>query len=197
MAMGIADRDNYREHHRQQTGSTRPQGVHSRRPGGGSGSTPLWKIFLIFLCVAGGPFAIARVFLDQTRALPFPRPGEAQWFKPAEIGPRAGLHLQAPPGSRHFMVRLDDWATGAPVVTVPVRGGEAADVQVPLGRYRMTIAKGTTWLGSGRVFGMLGEVREVTEPLEFYQQGPTIMGHRFQLEVPFRGNVDTVPVRRF
>jgi hypothetical protein len=104
------------------------------------------------------------------------------------------LTLQAPvEGKRNFVVRLDDWATGAPVVMIPVRAGESAVTLMPLGRYRMTISKGITWRGMGRQFGIGGETREVVDPVEFYAQGSRIMGQRIALEVPFKGNLETRP----
>lgn len=185
--MGIYDRDYMRDHHAQQTRSNLP-----RRNGPSSGlwSTARWIGYATIAVLT--IFFLSKYMLERRAAVPFPSTGDVHWFTqegPARI---ARLTLAAPATAKHhFAVRLDDWATGAPLAMIPVRGGETSVTLVPLGRYRMTIAKGTVWLGSSRLFGVGGEVREVVHPVEFFQQGRTTMGRRIDLEVPFAGNTTT------
>jgi hypothetical protein len=160
-----------------------------------SGSTSKnWRIVLSWATIALVLLVVVQHLWQRRHAQPFPETGSALWYVP-ESPPRiARLTLSAPRApDQHFAVRLDDWATGAPVVLIPVRSGETAVTLMPLGRYRMTISKGTTWQGSARLFGSSGSDREVAHPVEFFSQGNVIHGHRFELEVPFVGNVETRP----
>lgn len=146
------------------------------------------------MVIGAAVFAAVKFGLDRSSSEPFPEAGDARWHVP-ESAPRvARLTLQAPvEGNRNSIVRLDDWATGALVVTDPVRAGESAVTLMPLGRSRMTLSKGTTRRGMVRQFGMGGQTREVVDPVEFYAQGNPIMGQRIALEVPFKGNLETRP----
>jgi len=151
-----------------------------------------WLFWLVvILAMATG----VKWWMEQRGTLPFPKSGEAIWYVEPASPPVAMLRLSANnQPKKHFAVRLDEWGGGRPVVLVHVRGGESSVTLVPLGRYRVTIAKGTRWQGSTKLFGMLGEVSEATYPLDFGRQGDQISGHRVELEVPFNGNMDVRPV---
>lgn len=69
---------------------------------------------------------------------------------------------------RHVVVRLDSLEGHAPIVMIPIRSGETATLQVPLGRYRITYAPNAAWQGE---FKLLGEAHEGIEPLVFYWTG--------------------------
>jgi hypothetical protein len=187
--MGIHDRDYWREHHRTQSRGTRPlRAAASRR----ALALPAWLFWL--LLILGGAFA-AKLWNDFRRAEPFPLTGQVHWFVSPDRQPLATLTLQAPAvGSANFVVQLDTWEAHTPVAMVPVRSAESATVQVPLGRYRMTIHKGLAWQGPSRLFGFNSESREAVHPLELYRVGNTVMGHRIQLET-LGGNMETRPAR--
>lgn len=191
--MGVQDRDDMHERHRRSSSAqARPPFESQRwRLGGVSQS---WRIVLTWATVALVLLVVVQHFWQRRHAQPFPETGNALWYGP-EASPRiARLTLHAPRApDMHFAVRLDDWTTGAPLVLIPVRSGETAVTLMPLGRYRMTISKGTTWQGSARLFGSSGSDREFAHPVEFFSQGNVIHGHRFELEVPFVGNVETRP----
>ena len=139
-------------------------------------------------------FLVVRYLLEFRRTLPFPATGDVHWYIGTEQPRVARLTLRARPSStRYSVVLLDDWATGAPVAMIPVRAGETAVTLVPLGRYRMTIAKGTDWQGPGRLFGVGGSNRVVVDPMAFYRRGNQVIGHEIDLEVPAAGNLETAP----
>jgi hypothetical protein len=87
---------------------------------------------------------------------------------------------------RHAVVRLDTWEAHAPVAMIPIRSGETATLQVPLGRYRITYAPNAAWQGE---FKLLGEAQEGIEPLAFYRTGKQRMGHRIDLNGRLNGNL--------
>ncbi len=127
--------------------------------------------------------------------MPFPESGDVVWYR-SETPPRiARLTLRAPANTqKNFVVRLEDWSTGAPLALIPVRHGETSVTLVPLGRYRMTLSKGTNWSGPGRMFGASGESREALDPIEFYKTTRQTVGLAIDLEVQFSGNLPTRPV---
>jgi hypothetical protein len=189
--MGIMDRDYMRERHRGADRASPPRGLGRVA---GDDWTGWVSRAAVFVMVGAAVYAAVSYWLDRKSAAPFPQSGDARWYVTSEAPRVAMLTLQAPmAGDRNFVVRLDDWSTGVPIVTIPVRARESAVTLLPLGRYRMTISKGTTWRGRSGRFGMDGETREVVDPIEFYAQGSRITGQRIQLEVPFGGNLETRP----
>ena len=140
-------------------------------------------------------FLAVKYALTHRASVPFPTTGEVHWYV-KDAQPRvARLTLRARESSsyRYFAVVLDDWASGSAVAMIPVRAGETSVTLMPLGRYRMTIAKGSVWMGPEKRFGMTGDNRVAVHPVEFYQRGNQFFGHAIDLEVPFVGNLETAP----
>jgi hypothetical protein len=158
-----------------------------------------WKRFvLIVLVLVMGAMLLKRVpqisayFQSRQAKAPFPMTGAVRWFIPA---PANGANEAAPltitgfaEAGRHAVVRLDTWEAHAPVVMIPIRSGETATLQVPLGRYRITYAPNAAWQGELK---LLGETQEGIEPLEFYRTDHQRMGHRIDLNGRLNGNLKT------
>ncbi|MEO8248311.1 MAG: hypothetical protein ABI589_02980, partial [Burkholderiales bacterium] len=172
--MSLADRD-YMYEPRQ---SRHRRSVHVQKPrawkaGPAAVKAAVWIAALWALFVAFGHV------LERRDAKPFPATGDVLWYSNIQRAPLATLTLHAPSKSgRNFAVRLDDWNTGAPMALIPVRPGESSVTLVPLGRYRVTIARGSVWLGSAKLFGRDGEMREGVYPLEFYRRAGVTMGQQ-------------------
>ena len=127
-------------------------------------------------------FVLTRL-LDRREATPFPPTGETLWYSASRQPAIAMLTMHAPQKSgKNFAVRLADWDTGSPIALIPVRAGETSVTLIPLGRYRVTIAKGQHWFGPEKLFGRRGEVREAVHSLDFYQRANQTIGHRITLE---------------
>jgi hypothetical protein len=198
--VGIQDRDYMRERGR------RAQSGRSSAQWGASAFSHSWGLgrlgdlgtlsrVLIVGIVIMLVFLAVKHLLAHRDARPLPTTGDVHWYL-SNAQPRiAKLTLRAreSSSSRYFAVVLDDWASGAPVAMIPVRSGETSVTLMPLGRYRMTIAKGSTWMGPDRRFGISGDSKVVVHPMEFYQRGNQVFGHAIDLEVPFVGNLETTP----
>lgn len=128
---------------------------------------------------------------------PFPATGETHWFFRVEGVPKAELTITAPARKAHYVVRLDDWLSHAPLALIHVRAGETSRTLVPLGRYKVTIAKGTRWLGQERLFGRGSDVREALNPIYLYRTGNQTMGQHIRLDASLNGNMPTRPVSLF
>ncbi|RZS53142.1 hypothetical protein [Sphaerotilus mobilis] len=206
--MGIHDRDYYRDHHRQQRGARQGQQGQQRKadplrsfpqpqqlrphldPSRWRGATARSPWMLWCGLILGG-LLVAFVIGGLRRQQPFPSPGTVHWYVADTPGPTAPLTLQAPyTGPADFAVRLDHWDTHAAVALVPIRSGQSTSLDMPLGRYRMTIMKGLIWQGPGKLFHITTDAREVVEPIEFTRVGNNFSGHTIQLET-LGGNMDT------
>ncbi len=185
--MGIYDRDYMQERWRESPKRNLRRARNPRRP-------TVFK-FIWFATAVVALYFVAKYALDFRDRLPFPATGSALWYsQPASQQVTGNLTITAP-GNKgiNYVVLLDDWATGKPVTLIPVRDGEAATTQIPLGRYRVTIAKGNRWLGPSKLFGIGGDVQEAVDPLEFYRSGQQTVGHRINLDTTLRGNMATRP----
>lgn len=128
-------------------------------------------------------------FLTRFASAPFPETGSVRWFTPVAVngaGDVAPLTITGlAEAGQHVVVKLDTWEAHAPIAMIPIRGGETATLQVPLGRYRISYAPNASWQGE---FKLQGEAREGVEPLEFYRAGNRLMGHRIDLGGRINGN---------
>lgn len=176
--MGLQDRDYWKERARSQEPPPRAHVVR----------TPQrlrwldWRIWMAWLVILAAGVGVARVLLSQRDELPFPATGAARWYVELPDIPMAPLTLNAPAGRSHYLVRLDDWSSGQALVTVPVRAGESARLEVPLGRYRMTVSKGTGWRGYESSFAHRSRHQQTKHPLEFFHADGRIVGHIVTLE---------------
>lgn len=126
----------------------------------------------IGVVVVAGVFAFTQYFLEQRDALPFPPTGAIHWYVQPAQPPSARVRITAPASlGLHHVVRLDDWESTAPLALIPVRSGATASVAMPPGRYRITSVRGKVWLGPERLFGIAGEARKNTDPLEISDAG--------------------------
>lgn len=185
--MGLQDRDYWKERSRTPNGGSRPAPARRRVPG----LSATWRPWLTWLAILGVGVLAAKALLDWRDRRPFPPTGAVHWYVEVPAGvPLAPLSLRAPAGRVDFAVRLDDWVSGDPVALVPVRAGETARLQVPLGRYRLTIEKGLLWRSPERAFALSGDGRRSDVPLDFHRIGDSVHGHAIQLET-LAGNLPT------
>jgi hypothetical protein len=129
-------------------------------------------------------------FLPRFASNPFPETGAVRWFTPVAVngvGDAAPLTITGlAEAGQHVVVKLDTWEAHAPIAMIPIRSGETATLQVPLGRYRISYAPNASWQGE---FKLQGGAREGVEPLEFYREGNRLMGHRIDLGGRINGNL--------
>jgi hypothetical protein len=187
--MGLMDRDYMHERHNRasQSGKGRPSnGVLLHGDG--------WSRWIFWIVLVGLGFAAVSVggrSMLAPGAEAFPPSGNVFWYVTPQTL-EARFTVAAPSGTRQlYAVRLDDDVTGRPVVLIPLRGGEVQEVNVPLGRYRVTMASGTTWYGPEKLFGFFGEHKKAVDPLHFYRTGSTVIGHRLDLAKRLDGNMPT------
>lgn len=189
--MGLADRDYMRD--RKYRGSVR-QEIH-----GFPNTTDHLRKAAVEVAVVAGLTWVAVRYFDARHAEPFPPTGQVRWFVP-EPGPSevAPLTIIAPSDRNlNYAVKLADWRSGKMVALVPIRQGETANLKVPLGEYRISIAEGKNWQGTERLFGRSGEVRDAVAPMHFYSAEGQRHGHTIHLAKRINGNMEMRPASLF
>lgn len=91
----------------------------------------------------------------------------------------------------HYFVKLTDWETDAPVLTIFVRAGQTAETTVPLGSYRLKYATGETWLGPDKLFGEETIYSQADNRFDFERQGNEVSGYTVELILQTGGNLST------
>ncbi|HEX8916266.1 MAG TPA: hypothetical protein VF796_28205 [Humisphaera sp.] len=71
-------------------------------------------------------------------------------------------------GDGHHYLKVEDWRSGRPLVTLFVRDGETATVNLPAGSYRLKVAGGgRSWYGERHLFGTDTVCYSAREAFEF------------------------------
>jgi hypothetical protein len=185
--MGLMDRD----YMRQRKSDSSQLGSRKASAGPLPDVELMWFVWVLLaglglaLAFAGGKALVER------NGIPFPTSGKAFWYVEAHTT-EARFTVTAPAKpQRLYAVRLDDATSGQPVVMVPLRSGETHEVKVPFGRFKVTMASGSTWFGPDRLFGLLGEHKKSVNDLHFYRTDDSVMGHHVDLAKRLDGNMPT------
>jgi hypothetical protein len=99
-------------------------------------------------------------------------------------------------GSSHHLLKLFDVSTArskAPksVLSVFVRAGSTAQIDVPIGTYVIRSAAGEKWYGYKLLFGPETSFSELDDTFSFTRQGNRVSGHSITLYAVPSGNLST------
>jgi hypothetical protein len=94
-------------------------------------------------------------------------------------------------GGQHYLVKLVNAVTKAPVLTVFVRGGQTVTIDVPLGTYEVRYTCGDSWYGYTYLFGDSGSYSKANETFAFTQTGNNVSGYTITLYPVEHGNLQT------
>jgi peptidoglycan hydrolase-like protein with peptidoglycan-binding domain len=123
---------------------------------------------------------------------PLPNSGTVHTYTAAErVAP---LELKAAPGG-HYLVKLVNARTFAPVLTVFVRGGATVEVDVPLGTYEIRYASGETWYGYDNLFGPNTAYSKAERTFNFAVVGNRVEGFTITLYKVAHGNLPTTTIK--
>ena len=172
-------------------------------PGGG---------WIIAVCVIGGLIWLGSRSDNTSSAR---KPSSSQYAPPARSAPIypvqalpyngevrtytgrervAPLEIRASSGS-HYVVKLVDAYTKAPVMTVFVRSGMTANVDVPLGNYEFRYAAGDAWYGYEHLFGPATGYSKADKLFDFRDTGYEVSGYTVTLYKVPNGNLHTSSIR--
>lgn len=102
----------------------------------------------------------------------------------------APLKVVTPNSPYDYFIEMLD-SDGDIVLTFYVRGGQAFEVLMPLGTYRLTYASGATWYGTEEFFGPDTEFGAADKDLEFEEDDEGYKGHVIELIPQEGGNLST------
>lgn len=122
-----------------------------------------------------------------------PDTGEIQTLVPTQrIAP---LKINTSYGS-NYVVKLKDYYTKEPVMTIFVRGGNEIETKVPLGNFEITYASGDKWYGYDNLFGAETEYSKADEIFSFRDTGYQINGYTITLYRVSNGNLRTTNINK-
>ncbi len=113
------------------------------------------------------------------------------WTTAERVAP---FEIKAAQGS-HYLVKLVDAYSDAPVMTVFVRSGTTVEVEVPLGTYEVRYASGNTWYGYEYLFGPETSYRKADKTFTFEVVGNQIRGFTITLYKVAHGNLHTSAIK--
>jgi hypothetical protein len=206
--VGIEDRDWLYPNPRRRFGERNPQA--SRRP---AMARPGFLILVLAGVVAGALLTRDRSPIPQFPVSPplivGSQPGAGEFGTPwpfpsggAEVrhvqrfsGLYGPLTIVAPRGdaARHFAIRVRDWYDKTPVTTLYFRSGDAFEVDIPVGAYRLSFAEGNGWLGYDRLFGKNTIFTEGVQPVVIAPGNGRVTGFRLVMELQPAGNFYYLP----
>ncbi len=128
-------------------------------------------------------------------ALPqaLPRNGSVSRYSRREAV--APLTIQTRGSEHHYFIKLVDYLTDEPIVTVFVRGGSSVDIDVPLGAMKLRYAVGTTWYGDQLLFGPDTEYAEADARFDFSESFGRVSGYAVELFLQPNGNLREREIR--
>jgi len=123
---------------------------------------------------------------------PLPYTGVSRRFSVAEAV--APFEIRAAVGS-HYLVKLVDSFTGLTALTVFVRSGTNANIEVPLGTYEVRYASGETWYGYEYLFGPDTSYSKADKKFSFQINGEHVSGFTLTLYKVPNGNLHTSAIK--
>jgi hypothetical protein len=113
------------------------------------------------------------------------------WTTDERVAP---FEIKAAQGS-HYLLKLVDAYTYAPVLSVFVRSGTTVEVEVPIGTYEVRYASGETWYGYEYLFGPETSYSKADKTFTFEVVGKKIGGFTITLYKVAHGNLHTSGIR--
>lgn len=170
-AMGIQNRDWYRQHaaQRRQVAARRPFPLRLALLVGISGT------LLVGSILQGQP---AHLFADEvgswwdaSHATPFPPLASSsleEWLGANQLTNLIKINANCPARGGSTVVRLHEASSGALAATGYLRQGDQVRFTLPPGSYILTFATGRNWIDPTLLFGTGTSYRRVLNPLEVY-----------------------------
>lgn len=103
----------------------------------------------------------------------------------------APLEIRTDSSGADYYVKLVNVATNEDTLTMFIRGGEAIEVEVPLGNYEIRYAAGSNWYGDIDLFGSDTSYSKADTTFNFVDNGYQISGYSLTLYQVVNGNLET------
>lgn len=107
----------------------------------------------------------------------------------------APLKIITKPQELFYFVKVVEWESKLPVLTIFIHSGQDVDILLPLGSYEIRFASGKEWYGEEHLFGPKTNYEKADEKFDFCQDGGKIKGYTIQLIEQHDGNLRKVRMR--
>lgn len=94
-------------------------------------------------------------------------------------------------GAQNYCIKLKCINNGEDAIFFFVRGGDTAEIDVPLGTYELYYATGEYWYGTDLLFGAETAYYKADDTFHFYESKDSINGWTVTLYAQRNGNLDT------
>ena len=119
-----------------------------------------------------------------------PIPPNGEVVKYTRAPSLAPFQIKSSPGS-NYLIKISDFDTTQPVMTIFVRGGEHFTVKVPLGQFTIKYASGDTWYGYNYFFGPETVYNKANSSFTFTRESDGYSGYTITLYKVRNGNLKT------
>ncbi|MGI6317325.1 MAG: hypothetical protein ACOX1J_01060 [Dethiobacteria bacterium] len=99
------------------------------------------------------------------------------------------------PQDLFYFVKVVEWESKLPVLTIFIHSGQDVDILLPLGSYEIRFASGKEWYGEEHLFGPKTNYEKADEMFDFWQEERKIRGYTIQLIEQHDGNLRKVRMR--
>lgn len=172
--MGLSDRDYMRDRYiaREKIEDAKYNPLMFRSSASKKMNFQSIKALLIFGALVGVLVCI-KFYLEKEDYPPLslPNNGSVILYSPIYVTPPAPFKIISDQmhGDINYFVTVSDWDTHLPLMGIFVSNGQMAEVKIPLGTYRISIAEGKYWYGPQRLFGKKTVIYEGINPTLIYQ----------------------------
>jgi hypothetical protein len=102
------------------------------------------------------------------------------------------VEIKTTSGPAHYFVKVVDWYTKKPVITVFIRSGETYETLIPPGLYEIKYAAGSNWYGEDVFFGECTTFTKTEKQFNFTNTS----GYYIELIYQAGGNLDSSEISR-
>jgi hypothetical protein len=92
-------------------------------------------------------------------------------------------------GNRNYFIKLLEEKTSKQMLTIFIRAGESASVDIPLGRYKIRYATGFDWHGEQYLFGVDGLYKEISQISDFRIEKNKAIGEVLEFDADVNSNL--------
>jgi len=109
----------------------------------------------------------------------------------------APLTIKTKYKDQHHYIKLSDQTNDEDILTAFIRGGTTLSIDVPLGRYKIKAAVGSTWYGEKFLFGPETAYSVADKIFDFNLVGEKVSGYSVELFLQPHGNLKTAKISPF
>jgi hypothetical protein len=119
-----------------------------------------------------------------------PAPPNGEVVKYTQSKGLAPFQIKSTPGS-NYLIKIIDFNTNQPIMTVFVHGGKPFTAKVPLGKFTVKYAAGDVWYGYKYLFGPETAYNQAASSFTFSRQSDGYSGYSITLYKVRNGNLKT------